>query len=405
MRPIVTPLPDRRPREPFRIPVNFWLSLIVLAEISAIVRLLYDTRIKSGITLRDLEELGSSSPTARHLEPPPVFPLAFATLNRKKGKYLIMRTSTAPVPTVPTVRRKRRFSLGRRGGLAGYFFVAPSLIFLLFFVIYPIFMSFYYSFTFYDLMSEPRWTGGLNYGNLLDDHRVTAAALNTLLFAFGTVPTGVVTSLLLAILINRQIRGIYSFRAMFYMPVVSSFVSVSLIWLWIYEPHFGLANELFETLGFPRSKFLKGPNTAMLAIIILSVWKNMGLNMVIYLAGLQGIPPHIYESAEIDGAGGLRKFLHITLPLLAPTTFFVVIVYFIGALQMFVQVFIMTCANPQTACGGPLDRTITLVTLIYFNGFEYLKMGYASTISVALFAAISIITIINARMLRYDVGW
>jgi multiple sugar transport system permease protein len=232
-----------------------------------------------------------------------------------------------------------------------------------------------------------------------------ASIRNTLYFAFGTVPTGVVTSLFLAVLINRQIRGIYAFRSLFYMPVVSSFVSVALIWLWMYEPHFGLANEALENLGLPRSKFLKGPETAMAAIIIMSVWKNMGLNMVIYMAGLQGIPPHIYESAEIDGAGGFRKFINITLPLLAPTTFFVVIVYFIGALQMFVQVFVMTCANSQTACGGPLDTTITVVTLIYFNGFEYLKMGYGAAISVSLFLAIALITAINARMLRYDIGW
>jgi multiple sugar transport system permease protein len=307
---------------------------------------------------------------------------------------------------VETIRKRSLLSLGPRGGLAGYFFVAPSILFLLFFVVYPIAMSFYYSFTFYDLMSSPRWFGGTNYVRLIEDTRFLNSVRNTLYFAFGTVPSGIVTSLFLAVLINRQIRGIYAFRALFYMPVVSSFVSVSLIWLWMYEPNFGLGNEGLELLGLPRSKFLRGADTAMASIIIMSVWKNMGLNMVIYLAGLQGIPPHIYESAEIDGAGGFRKFLNITLPLLAPTTFFVVIVYFIGALQMFVQVFVMTCALPQNGgCGGPLDSTISIVTLIYFNGFEYLKMGYASAISVSLFLAIGLITIINARMLRYDIGW
>jgi len=307
--------------------------------------------------------------------------------------------------TIETIRKKQFFRLGHRGGLAGYMFVAPSIVFILLFVIYPIIMAFYYSFTVYDLMKEASWTGLTNYERLLDDHRFKAASLNTLLFAFGTVPTGVISSLVLACLINRQIRGIYAFRALFYMPVVSSFVSVALIWLWIYEPHFGLGNELLESLGLPRSKFLKGPGTVMPAIIILSVWKNMGLNMVIYLAGLQGIPPHIYESAEIDGAGRFMQFFRITLPLLAPTTYFVVIVFFIGALQMFVQVFIMTCANSQTACGGPLDRSITVVTLIYFNGFEYLKMGYAAAVSVVMFVAIGLITIVNAKLLSYDVGW
>ncbi len=157
------------------------------------------------------------------------------------------------------------------------------------------------------------------------------------------MPAGVITSLFLAVLVNRSIRGIYFFRAMFYVPVVSSFVSVALIWLWMYEPQFGLANEFFRLVGIEPSKWLRGPETALFAIILMSVWKNMGLNMVIYLAGLQGIPPHLYEAAEIDGAGRIAQMFRITVPLLAPTTFFVVIVYFIGALQMFVQVFIMAC--------------------------------------------------------------
>ena len=145
----------------------------------------------------------------------------------------------------------------------------------------------------------------------------------------------------------------------------------------------------------------------MISIIIMSVWKNMGLNMVIYLAGLQGIAPHLYEAAEIDGAGRISTFYRITLPLLAPTTFFVVIVYFIGALQMFVQVFIMTNSptGGNETYGGRLDSTIAVVTLIYSNAFHYLKMGYASAISFALFVVIGLITVVNARLLRYHVGY
>ena len=130
----------------------------------------------------------------------------------------------------------------------------------------------------------------------------------------------------------------------------------------------------------------------------------MGLNMVIYLAGLQGIPPHLYEAAEIDGAGPISKFFRVTLPLLAPTTFFVVIVYFIGALQMFVQVFIMTNIGTNV-WGGPLDSTTTVVVLIYSNAFEYLKMGYAAAMSFLLFIVIGVITLVNVRLLRYDVGY
>ena len=219
------------------------------------------------------------------------------------------------------------------------------------------------------------------------------------------MPTGVITSLFLAVLVNRALKGIYSFRAMFYMPVVSSLITVSLIWLWMYEPQFGLANEIFRTMGLPVSKWLRGPETALFAIILMSVWKNMGLNMVIYLAGLQGIPPHLYEAAEIDGAGRISQFFKITLPMLAPTTFFVVIVYFIGALQMFIQVLIMACPYQQGLCGGPLDSTVTIVMLIYLEAFANLQMGFAAAISFILFTIIGIVTIINARLLRYDIGY
>jgi multiple sugar transport system permease protein len=311
-----------------------------------------------------------------------------------------MATARASRPSL-----RRRLGLGNRGGLAGYIFVAPSLVFLILFVIVPIFAALYYSLTDYDLMSSPSFAGLKNYRNLLSDNRYPHAVTNTLYFAFGTVPTGIVTSLLLAMLINRQIRGIYTYRALFYMPVVSSFVSVSLIWLWMYEPNFGLFNDGLETLGLPRLKWLRGAETSMMSIIIMSVWKNMGLNMVIYLAGLQGIPPHLYEAAEIDGAGRRSTFFRITLPLLAPTTFFVVIVYFIGALQIFVQVFIMTSGANNETFGGPLDSTVTVVILVYVNAFAYLKMGYASAMSFVLFIVIGLVTLINARLLRYDAGY
>ena len=303
-------------------------------------------------------------------------------------------------------RRAGLFRFGNRGGLAGYFFVAPSLIFLSVFLIVPILGALYYSFADYGLMASPKFAGLKNYAKLLDDPRFPHSIRNTLYFAAGTVPLGVITSLALAMLINRRFRGIYAFRAAFYMPVVSSFVAVSLIWLWFYEPQFGFFNEMLEAVGLPRQKWLRSANTSMPSIIALSVWKNMGLNMVIYLAGLQGIPPHLYEAAEVDGAGRISRFFRLTLPFLAPTTYFVVIVYFIGALQMFVQVFIMTSSSSNTsAWAGPLDSTLTVVVLVYQNAFEYLKMGYASAISFVLFLLIVLVTLVNARLLKYDIGY
>ncbi len=309
--------------------------------------------------------------------------------------------------TEELIEPRKSKGFGNRGGLAGYFFVAPSILFIVAFVVLPIFGALWYSFTDYDLMSAPKWVGMRNYANLLEDNRYPAAIRNTLAFAFATVPTGVVTSLLLAMLVNRSVRGIYSFRAMFYMPVVSSFVAVSLIWLWFYDVQLGLFNDIFETLGIPRIKWLRSQDTALLSIILLSVWKNMGLNMVIYMAGLQGIPGHLYEAAEIDGAGRVSQFFRITFPLLAPTTFFVVIVYFIGALQMFIQVMIMTMVGENTSAltGGPVDSTVTVVLLVFSNAFEYLKMGYASAMSFVLFLIIGVVTLINTRLLRYDVDF
>jgi ABC-type sugar transport system permease subunit len=268
-------------------------------------------------------------------------------------------------------------------------------LFLFVFVIYPIFGALYFSFTKYTLLEAPRWIGFQNYQDLIEDKRFVQAVGNTFSFALMTVPIGTALALLLAMAIDRPLRGITFFRTTYYLPVVTSFVAVSFIWLWMFEPQFGVLNDLFEILGLPRLFWLRDPSTAMLSIAILSIWKNVGYNMVIYLAGLQGIPEHLYEAARVDGANGWQRFWFITLPLLSPTTFFVFVVYFIGALQMFVQAWILTN-------GGPLDATLTVVYLVYLNGFEYLKMGYAAAMSMTLFVIIAAVTYVNTRIVRYD---
>ena len=293
--------------------------------------------------------------------------------------------------TIPIKRR----SWTHKQRYAAYLFVLPSLLFLGVFVVYPIFAAAYFSFTRYELIRPPVWIGAQHYASLIDDPRFFKAIGNTLMFALMTVPVGTALALLLALAINRPLRAITFFRAAYYMPVVTSFVAVSFIWLWIYEPQFGVLNDIFEIVGLPRLHWLRDPSTALLSIAILSIWKNVGYNMVIYLAGLQGIPEHLYEAALVDGANAWQRFWGITFPLLSPTTFFVFVVYFIGALQMFVQAWILTQ-------GGPLDSTLTVVYLIYSNGFEYLKMGYAAAMSMVLFVLIAIVTYVNTRIIRYD---
>ena len=304
-----------------------------------------------------------------------------------------MHTTMSPTGLTVPRRRGRGFMFERR--LAGYLFVLPSLLFLAIFVVYPILSAFYLSLHRYTLLEAPVWNGLTNYWLLLDDSRFFQALVNTLFFALMTVPAGTVISLLLAVLINLPLRGITFFRTAYYLPVVTSFVAVSFIWLWIYEPQFGVLNRILETLGLPTSAWLRDPNMALFSIALLSIWKNAGYNMIIFLAGLQGIPEYLYEAAEIDGAGPVQRFWHITVPMLSPTTFFVFIVYFIGALQMFVQAWILTQ-------GGPLDSTLTVVYLVYQNGFEFLKMGYAAAMSVILFVFITLITYINTRIVNYD---
>ncbi|MXW27402.1 MAG: sugar ABC transporter permease, partial [Chloroflexi bacterium] len=171
---------------------------------------------------------------------------------------------------------RRRLGLTTRGGFTAYLFVLPSVVFIGVYVIVPIFGAVYYSFTTYDLLTAPEWAGVSNYTDIRGDPQFYPAMRNTLVFALGTVPAGVVSSLFLAVLIDRSIRGIYFFRAMFYMPVVSSFVAVSVIFLWIYEPQFGIGNQILRFVGFPGLKWLRSADTALLSIILMSIWKNMG---------------------------------------------------------------------------------------------------------------------------------
>src|SRR5262245_34151802 len=288
---------------------------------------------------------------------------------------------------------RRRWTYRQR--YAAYVFLLPSLLFLIVFVVYPIATALYFSFTRYQLLQPPVWIGPQHYLDLLEDRRFFTAVGNTFMFALMTVPIGTALALLLAMAINRPLRAITFFRTAYYMPVVTSFVAVSFIWLWLYEPQFGVLNDVFELVGLPRLHWLRDPSTALLSIALLSIWKNVGYNMVIYLAGLQGIPEHLYEAALVDGASAWQRFWRITLPLLSPTTFFVFVVYFIGALQMFVQAWILTQ-------GGPLDSTLTVVYPIDSNGFEYLKMGYAAAMSMVLFGLIAIVTYVNTRIIRYD---
>lgn len=205
------------------------------------------------------------------------------------------------------------------------------------------------------------------------------------------MPSVIVISLGIAIILNKNIKGRMFFRAAYFVPVVSSWVAVSLIWKWLFNPSFGIINYVLSLVGISGPAWLHDPQFAMIAIIITSVWKDIGFLMVMFLAGLQNIPDTYYEAASIDGASSFRKFWNITVPLLAPTTFFVLIISLINSFQVFDQVMIMTG-------GGPAGTTTVLVQQIYNHAFRYYEMGYASAMSWFLFVIIFVITAVQMKL-------
>jgi multiple sugar transport system permease protein len=284
----------------------------------------------------------------------------------------------------------------RREMLAAFLFLLPNLLGFLVFMVGPLLASLGISFLEWNLLTTPIWKGMDNYIRLLSDDDFWSSLRATLYYMGGSVPLSVVSSLLLAVALNQQIRGITIYRTLYFIPVVSSMIAVALMWRWMYNPTSGILNyalnDLFAFFNLPWTApdWLQSRTWAMPAIIFMSVWKGLGYNMVLYLAGLQGIPKHLYEAAEIDGATNWYQFWHITLPLLTPTTFFIVIISIIGSFQVFEQAYIMTQ-------GGPARATVTTVYYIYENGFQWYRMGYASAVAWMLFALIMFVTLIQWR--------
>lgn len=308
-----------------------------------------------------------------------------------------MASISQPLPPKPRAFRQHFFAANRRREmLAAYLFLLPNFLGFVVFMAGPLLASLGISMLEWNLLGAPVWRGLDNYVRLISDDDFWSSLRATAYYMGGSVPLGVVTALLLAVALNQKIRGITIYRTIYFIPVVSSMIAVALMWRWMYNPTSGILNHalnsLFTMVGLPWSApdWLQSRTWAMPAIIVMSVWKGLGYNMVLYLAGLQGIPQHLYEAADIDGATGWHKFWNITLPLLTPTTFFIVIISIIGSFQIFEQAYIMTQ-------GGPARATVTTVYYIYENGFQWYRMGYASAVAWVLFALIMVVTMIQWR--------
>lgn len=284
---------------------------------------------------------------------------------------------------------KRPLRYDKRDTIAAWLMLTPFLIFFALFVVYPILMNIYYSFTNYN-MTSAKWVGLKNYRRLLKDHAFLMALKNTSIYALFSVVALTVLGFLTASALNREIRGLRFIRMLTIFPYATSMTAVSMIWLMLLDPSTGLINKALRLIGLTGVDWLFNVHTALPCLIFINIWKNIGYCMLIFLAGMQSIPVEIYEAATVDGASEGQKLIHITVPMVQPVTFFVLITTMLESFKTFEQVKLMTG-------GDPLYSTTTIVHQIYQRGFAEFKMGYAAAMSVVLLLIVLIVTLINYR--------
>lgn len=283
--------------------------------------------------------------------------------------------------------------------LTWYAIILPKVILFAAILLVPFIGAFYISLHEWEPLAQSHPFIGLdNYVRLFNDPVFWEAVTNTALYSLALLVFDVPIALGLALLLNMNLRGTKFYSAAIFLPVVTSWVVVSLIWTWLYNPEYGLLNTILGAIGLPQLSWLQSSSTALASIALMSVWKHIGFNMVIFLAGLKGIPDELYEAAIVDGANRWQRFRNITLPLLKPTTFFVFIVTLIFSFRVYTQVFVMTR-------GGPAQSTYTIVYYFWQMGFQEFEMGYASAIAVVLFLLVFGLSMIQQRTWGDDVEY
>lgn len=304
------------------------------------------------------------------------------------------RLTTRTSSTAPATRASRRFNRDRREEmLVGYLFVLPDVLGLAVFIVGPMLFALYISLNEWSGFTTPTFVGLQNYVNMASDPRFWASLRRTAIFTIGLAPTVYVLGLALAMLLNRGPRAGTVFRTIYFMPVAMSLVVASIVWRFLFEPSYGFLNYALSWFGLPGPQWLGSKNTAMLSVLIVTVWKSAGYFMIILLAGIQDIPQDYIEAARIDGAGGRQVFRRIILPLLRPTSLFVIIILVINSLQAFDQIYVLTR-------GGPVYATDTLLMYVYEEAFRFWNFGYSAAMSFVLFILILVLTIFQLRFFR-----
>ncbi|MFG3701349.1 carbohydrate ABC transporter permease [Micromonospora sp. NPDC047620] len=301
-------------------------------------------------------------------------------------------TRVGGVEAPPTRGGSRRYwTSRRRDQLTGYLFIAPQLLGSVAFVILPLILVVWYSLHEWNVLAGTfEFVGAENYSALADDSNLGAVLRATGLFSVGLVVFNLGLALLLAVLLNQKLRGTIVFRTLFFSPVVVSLVAWTIVWGFLLQDNGGV-NGLLDTVGVDGPNWLRGEGTAMLSVVVVQVFKNVGLNMVLFLAALQGVPAEMYEAAEVDGASRIRQFWRITVPLISPTILLTSIITVVGSLQVFAQIAVLTQ-------GGPGTSTTVLVYYLYQQAFQFHHFGYGATLSIVLFAIVLALTVLQWQM-------
>ncbi|WP_340459659.1 carbohydrate ABC transporter permease [Streptomyces sp. A475] len=270
--------------------------------------------------------------------------------------------------------------------------VAPALLHAALWIGLPVVAAVFLAFTSYDVLSAPKFVGLDNFRDMLGDAVFRKSVLNTVVYTFFTVPFGMALGLLLALALNAGLRARGVFRTAIFLPQVTATVAIALVWLWIYNPRNGLFTTLLSIFGVESPAWLASTTWAMPSVILVGIWQGIGMKMLIYLAALQNLPKELYEAASVDGASKVRQFFSLTLPLLKPATFFVLITSMISAFQSFDQIYILTD-------GGPANSTTMMTYEIYKSAFREFRVGYACAQSLVLFVLLMAFTLVNRRMM------
>ena len=290
-------------------------------------------------------------------------------------------------------RAPASFDMDKPQRRAGLLLLSPAVLAIILISVLPLLLAFYFSFTDYNMFNPPRWVGLRNYTSILGDPVFWEAIKNTLSFALSQVIIGLVVVIMVAALFNGQLFGGSLMRTLIYLPHAASFVVVALIWTLLLDPTVGPINQWIQGSGVSPVYFLSDPAWAMVSLVVVSLWRNLGYFMIIVLAALKSVPAELLEAAEIDGAGAFRRFVSISLPTIKGVVSFVGITWFLGALQMFTQSYVMTT-------GGPINATRTIVYLMYDDAFTNLDIGLASAMAIMLFVLVVIASLLLRFMFR-----